>query len=371
MAVFGLHGLYLTLQSFDSFLMDGNLPMQDRVLPFQCLDLITTEKKQVPHKFVGLVGHLGIHKGVYLVFRDITPVHAFGRVDISCKGIERQTTVIPRYRNNVLQHNHVAPHGIGAAFLHSAQEILEVVDEREVQLFEGNILTPVGMGQELPNMFADGYVPLECPFGSAVSDFLCKLGIVLLKEFQQGFLLDTDTEIGIFQLGGCNISVRLHQFLVAAVHLHPNLVNRTAEHMEESKRISEKKQQPKGFLHHVKCNVLSERIKSLWHKIPDGWHKNSYAWTGIVVTLVFLTLFAVSWVQWHGYRKENIRLRTVADKHKVTATILKELYPELAATIGTFEELAAKVGADSTLAVFRRQVKRVRKEDNKQDKSKQ
>lgn len=178
---------------------------------------------------MGLVGHLGIHKGVYLVFRDITPVHAFGRVDISCKGIEWQTTVIPRYRNDVFQYNHIAPYRIGAAFLHRAQEILEVVDEREVQLFEGNILTLVCMGQELPNMLADGYVSLESPFGSAVSDFLCKLSIVLLKEFQQGFLLNTDAEIDIFQLGGCNIPIRLHQFLVAAVYLHPNLVNCTVD----------------------------------------------------------------------------------------------------------------------------------------------
>ena len=93
------------------------------------------KQKQVSHKFVSLVGHLCVHHGVYLLFRDISSVHAFGGVDIPCKGIERQTTVIPRYGNDVLQHNHVAPHGIGAALLHGAQEILEVVDEREVQLF--------------------------------------------------------------------------------------------------------------------------------------------------------------------------------------------------------------------------------------------
>jgi hypothetical protein len=33
----------------------------------------------------------------------------------------------------VFQHDHVAPHGIGAAFLLRAQEILEVVDECEVE----------------------------------------------------------------------------------------------------------------------------------------------------------------------------------------------------------------------------------------------
>ena len=85
------------------------------------------------------------------------------------------------------------------------------------------------MWQELPYMLVDGYVPLECPFDSAVPDLLRKLCIVLLKEFQQGFLLDVDTEIGIFQLGGCNIPIRLHQFLVTKVYLHPNFVNRTVD----------------------------------------------------------------------------------------------------------------------------------------------
>ena len=55
------------------------------------------------------------------------------------------------------------------------------------------------MGQKLPYMLADGLITVKCSFGSAMPDFLRKLGIVLLKEFQQGFLLDTDAEIGIFQ----------------------------------------------------------------------------------------------------------------------------------------------------------------------------
>lgn len=39
-----------------------------------------------------------------------------------------------------------------------------------------------------------------------VSDFLDKLAVVLLEEFQEGFLLDTDTEIGIFEFGSGDIS---------------------------------------------------------------------------------------------------------------------------------------------------------------------
>lgn len=64
-----------------------------------------------------------------------------------------------------------------------------------------------------------------CPLRPAVPDFLGKLAVVLLKEFQQGFLLDTDTEIGVFELGGCNIPVRLHKLLIAAVHVHTDFID--------------------------------------------------------------------------------------------------------------------------------------------------
>lgn len=138
-----------------------------------------------------------------------------------------------------------------------------------------------------------------------------------------------------------------------------------AEHIDEGKRISENGQQSQrrtnGFLHPLKFSSISKRIKSLWRKIPDGWYKNPYAWAGIVCTLVFFALFAVSWVQWHEYREENSRLKTIADKHQVTIIMLNELYPELAVTVGAYERLVETVGADSTLTIFWEQVKAIRK----------
>ena len=91
--------------------------------------------EQVPYKLVGGVLHGCVHERLYLRLGEVAPVHAFGRVDISCKGIERQTPVVPRNGNDVLQHNHVAPHGIGAAFLFRSEEILEVVDESKIKFF--------------------------------------------------------------------------------------------------------------------------------------------------------------------------------------------------------------------------------------------
>lgn len=145
--------------------------------------------------------------------------------------------------------------------------------------------------------------------------------------------------------------------------------NMLAGHIEESRRTSGNGQhgrpQARGFLFFQKCNAIPKRIKALWRKIPGGWYKNPYIWAAIVCTIVFFVLFAVSWVQWHEYREENRRLRTIADKHKVTTFMLNELYPELAVPVGAYEKLVETVGVDSTLTVFYRQLEKVRNEENK------
>ena len=90
--------------------------------------------------------------------------------------------------------------------------------------FNGISSRLVGMGQKLPNMVADRPIRVNVPLRPAVPDFLGELGVVLLEQFQQGFLLDADTEIGVFEFGGGYITVRLHQFLIAAVYLHTDFI---------------------------------------------------------------------------------------------------------------------------------------------------
>ena len=138
-------------------------------------------------------------------------------------------------------------------------------------------------------------------------------------------------------------------------------------HMENDSQASEKLQPKQGFISGlwlaIRQNKVLNAIRQIWSKVPDGWHKNPYAWAGIGCMLVFFALFAVSWVQWHEYREENRRLRTVADKHHVTTIMLNELHPGLAVTVGAYEKLVDVVGADSTLVIFNRQVKTVREEE--------
>lgn len=139
-------------------------------------------------------------------------------------------------------------------------------------------------------------------------------------------------------------------------------------HVEKDKQTSEQVRQKQGVIPKLWQATRPDKVinttRRLWSKVPDGWHKNPYVWTGIGCTLVFFALFAVSWVQWHEYREENRRLRTVADKHHVTTFMLNKLHPELAVTVGAYEKLVDVVGVDSTLAIFNRQVKIVREEDN-------
>ena len=139
-------------------------------------------------------------------------------------------------------------------------------------------------------------------------------------------------------------------------------------HIEHDRLASEKLQPKQGFISGLWLAIRPDRainvIRQIWSKVPDGWHKSPYAWTGIGCTLVFFALFVVSWVQWHEYREENRRLKMVADKHKVTTVMLNELHPELAVTVGAYEKLVDVVGVDSTLKVFGEQIKTVKKKSN-------
>ena len=151
------------------------------------------------------------------------------------------------------------------------------------------------------------------------------------------------------------------------VYTDAKILEMLTDHVEKDKRISEKVQQSQGFgaklWQAIRPDRVTRGIRRLWDRLPDGWYKNPYAWTGIISTLVFFALFIVSWAQWREYRDENRRLRMVADKYQVTSVMLNELYPELAVTVEVYEKLAETIGADSTLAVFHKRLEQVRNEE--------
>lgn len=154
-------------------------------------------------------------------------------------------------------------------------------------------------------------------------------------------------------------NMREHGMLTVSEMLHKILEMQTtlADNQKTPVGIA---QQKHGFWQIIRPNKAMKIIKRIWNKIPNGWYKNPYIWTGVVSLLVYTALFAASWMKWHEFRDENRLLKTVAAKHEITSVMLKELYPELAVTVGAYEELVDAVGVDSTLTVFQRQMKKIR-----------
>lgn len=184
-----------------------------------------------------------------------------------------------------------------------------------------------------------------------------------IEEYKQSIGDETVTSLRLYNEAN-EKNMRKHGVLTIKEQLNKILELLTA-HVEKDKQASEKMQQKHGVIPGLWRAICPDKainaIRQIWSKVPDGWHKNPYAWAGIGCTLVFFALFAISWVQWHEYREENSRLRTVADKHQVTTVMLNELHPKLAVTVGAYERLVETVGVDSTLTIFWKQVKAVRK----------
>ena len=86
-------------------------------------------------KVVCVVGDMGVDDCVYVVCGNIGCVEGLGRVDVGWKGIEGERRVIGGYGNNVFEENDVGGNGIGGGFFVSREEIVEVVDEGEVEVF--------------------------------------------------------------------------------------------------------------------------------------------------------------------------------------------------------------------------------------------
>ena len=83
----------------------------------------------------------------------------------------------------------------------------------------------ISSGKKLPDVFADGTVAGESTLRQAIAYFLLKLCVVLFEQLQECLLLYPDSEIGVFQLGGGNIAVRLHQLLITAVYVRADTVD--------------------------------------------------------------------------------------------------------------------------------------------------
>ena len=181
------------------------------------------EEEQITHKLVHFIFHGDLHQGLQFLFRKETPVHVFGTYQIARKGIDCEQSRVACNGNNVLYSDHVHPYRIGTTAPHTAQIVFKAVDEGEVQLLQRNILTLVLAFNILPHQLVEVAILVVCPLRPAVAHLAGKLCVMPGKEFEQCVLFYPDTQVGIFHLFGCGVTLGLHHFPVAVVHRHTDL----------------------------------------------------------------------------------------------------------------------------------------------------
>lgn len=103
------------------------------------------------------------------------------------------------------------------------------------------------------------------------------------------------------------------------------------------------------------------RFKSAWSKCKQSLanrlrYRNPYILCRIGLSVVFITLFCISWVQWHRYRDKNASFRLTADKYRIDSVILHEVYPQAAITLSGYEKIVETKDAQTALDTFRENV---------------
>lgn len=96
------------------------------------------------------------------------------------------------------------------------------------------------------------------------------------------------------------------------------------------------------------------RLRLLWMRRPKRWYSNPYAISGIISAGIFLSLFIISWTQWHRYREEILQLKHIVAKYHVAKVIISEKDPHTAEIIQAYEHIAETEEAEVAIEVFRR-----------------
>ena len=134
-----------------------------------------------------------------------------------------------------------------------------------------------------------------------------------IKEYKQSIGNEAVASLRLYTEAN-EKDMRKHGVLTIKEQLN-KILELLTSHIENDKSASEQVQQKQGVIPElwlaIRPNKVINAIKLLWSKVPDGWHKNPYAWAGIVTLFVYFALSVVSWMRWHEYRDENRRFLMV------------------------------------------------------------
>lgn len=132
------------------------------------------------------------------------------------------------------------------------------------------------------------------------------------------------------------------------------IVGTLVEELGGKEDAGQKQEPPQRKSQPALFNSAVFRFRQLWTRRPKRWYSNPYAISGIISAGIFISLFIISWTQWHRYREENSQLKHIAAKYHVTKVIIGEKDPHTAEIIQAYEHIAETEEAEVAIEVFRR-----------------
>ena len=105
---------------------------------------------------------------------------------------------------------------------------------------------------------------------------------------------------------------------------------------------------------------LNTKISAFYKDKFPLWIRNPYKVTAIIFIGIYFTLSCFSWIRWHQYSTENLRLQQIEAKYEVDKAIIQELNPQLSITISGYERLTDQLGKEETLDFFNNEITQIK-----------
>ena len=100
-------------------------------------------------------------------------------------------------------------------------------------------------------------------------------------------------------------------------------------------------------------HIIKERIHIVFYEPSNKWYRNVYAWTSIILTLMFTIFTIYEVVNVNRLKAYNEDLQTIAAQYQMTREIVRELDSKLFITLDGYDELVKQQGFASTWRKFK------------------
>ena len=105
---------------------------------------------------------------------------------------------------------------------------------------------------------------------------------------------------------------------------------------------------------------LKAKISAFYKDKFPLWIRNPYKVIAIIFIGTYFVLSCFSWIRWHAYSSENLRLQQIETKYEVNKAIIQELNPQLSITLSGYEKLTDQFGKEETLDFFNREIDKIK-----------